>query len=143
MDFQKVFKETCNEFECVMKTRLRENNTFRFTAVDEQPRRIVASYPVLKFVFDQTFSKVSTYTLRQTYRIFGGNAMSKINHHNDIALVTPQMYLNVPLENEKLNRGDIVFPVNNLLDNKHVQVFVPAGCDGEAAGKVSLTNLLR
>lgn len=142
MDYQKIFEETCNEFESVMKTRLRENNTFRFTSIDEQPRKIVSSYPVHKLVFDQTFSGVSTYTLRQIYRIFDGKAMVKINQHNDIALVTPQMYVTVRLENEGLNRGDIVFPVNNLLDNEHVQVFVPVGCDEEPVGRVSLRNML-
>lgn len=129
MDYRKIFEETCNEFKSVLKTRLRENNTFRFTAIDEQPRRIVSSYPVHKLVFDKTFSEVSTYTLRQVYSVFDGNAMVKINQHNDIALITPQMYVTVLLENEGFNRGDIVFPVNNLLDNEHAQVFIPAGCD--------------
>ena len=84
---------------------------------------------------------MSTHKLRQIYNIFGGNALIKINHHNDIALVT-QMNVNMHLDHVKLNRGDIVFPVNSLLDDKHVKVLVPAGCDEEGAGKVSLTDLL-
>ena len=106
------------------------------------PERLYYSYPIHKLVFDRTFSEACTGTLRQIYKLFDGTAIIKINQHKDLAIVLPHLYLAVALERENLLRGDIVFPVNNLLDGGKVQIFIPTGCDDEDVGNVSLENLL-
>ena len=135
---EEIVGDTVREFKKNVVAKLRDMNNFKVNLSGE--KKLYLSYPIHRLVFARSFGcnftpKEGTYpsfevrTLLRFGELFGDKAIIKINAFGDLALATPVNYVDQIDDNDKISRGDICIPLNQVGDLVHC--FFPAGADDD------------
>ena len=134
--FQNIVEDNVREFKLNVLQKIKENNTFPAN-IGDPPRKRVLSYPAHRVVFLKAFgvnfAKEEHDSVTNSFRVgtifklelvFCSSSLVRVNHHNDIAIISPQLAVTQPLLN--LERGDLCLPIskNVVADNCFIKVFV-------------------